>query len=814
MTVAAPTLPTPLPVWPVAPDSEAPPAAPPAIVGVSVIRADAEGKTTGATEYGGDLYRPGMLHAKVVRSAHAFADILAIDTSAAAALEGVVGVYTADDIEGTNRTGLIARDQDVLARDQVRFMGDALAVVLAQTEAAATAALALVRVEYRPRPALHTIDEAMAPDAPRIHAYGNMMGGKRIRRGEAERALAEGCDVVVEETFQTQTVDHAFLDVEAGCASFDAASGVLTLHVSGQWVHEERRLVSLALGLPIEKVRIIQPATGGAFGGREDISIQMYLGVCALRNPGRGIYLRYTRRESMVARHKRHAIRCHYTLGARADGTLVAAKVTVWSDEGAYASTGIAVMRKASSHATGPYRVPNVSVDVYGIHTNNNPTGAMRGFGAAQMAIAYEGMMDRLAAKLGMDRHEIRLKNLLASGEALSTGQIVPLATARECMESALVRWASGRGRNVPGPILPDRDPDPGAPTYAEAKALWDRRTYETHAPHLKRGYGISVICFGLGYGDGFPDASRAKVRFADDGALEVLTGAVEVGQGLLGLVAQIAAEETGVPLACVRVVAADTALTPEAGSSSATRQTYFTGNAVKIACSELREHVLDVAQNILGVHPLDISAADGELWEKADPANRISLDEALAEARRRGVHLEASALFKPRTVEEQPETGLSPRAFITYLYGAHIAETLVDVETGQVKVTRHIACHDVGRAINPVQVEGQIQGGVAQGLGMALMEEVLMSHDGRMLNAGFTDYIIPSATDVPDVEAVILERDDAGGPFGARGVGEPPLIGATPAILGAIFDATGVPVDETPATSERLWRKLAAMRG
>ena len=412
-----------------------------ATVGQSLVRIDAEGKVTGDTRYGGDLYEKGMLFAKVLRSSHAFADILGMDISAAQSSPGVIGVYTAKDVGGTNMTGLIARDQEVLAHTQVRFMGDALAVVLAETEAAATEAVKKIKVEYRPLNALHTIDDALQPNAPRIHEYGNIMGGKRIRKGNAERALKSECDVIVKETFQTQTVDHAFLDVEAGYAVYDG--DMLTINVSGQWVHEERRLCALALGMPIEKIRIIQPATGGAFGGREDISIQMYLGIAALKNSNRKIYLRYSRSESMIARHKRHAIRCEYELGAKKNGTLVAAKITVWSDEGAYASTGIAVMRKASSHATGPYRVSNVSVDVYGVHTNNNPTGAMRGFGAAQMAISYEGMMDRLAAKLKMDRHELRRKNLLHSGEAVTTTQVIPLVTANECMDAALVQFAS-----------------------------------------------------------------------------------------------------------------------------------------------------------------------------------------------------------------------------------------------------------------------------------------------------------------------------------------------------------------------------------
>jgi CO/xanthine dehydrogenase Mo-binding subunit len=759
-----------------------------ASVGRSIQRVDAEGKVTGETRYGGDLYAKDMLVTRVLRSAHAFADVLRIDAAKALAIPGVLGVYTAADVGGTNRTGLITRDQDVLVSKQVRYMGDALAIVVAESERAAGDALAAIAVEYRPMKAIHTIDEALAPGAPRIHDYGNVMGGKRIRKGDADRALEDECDAIVEETFDTQTVDHAFLDLEAGYAEYDG--DVLTIHVSGQWVHEERRLCALALGLPVEKIRILQPATGGAFGGREDISIQMYLGIAAMKHPGMRIYLRYSRGESMLARHKRHAIRCQYTLGAKRDGTLVAAKITVYSDEGAYASTGAAVMRKASSHSTGPYRIPNVSVDVFGVHTNNNPTGAMRGFGAAQMAIAYEGMLDRLAAKLGMDRLELRKKNLLVSGEAVTTTQIVPLVTARECLDAALCQFA--------------RTDSP-----ADATRAWESRSYETPEQWLKRGYGVSVFCFGLGYGDGFPDASRATVRFNERDELEVCSGAVEFGQGLLNMIAQVAAEETGVPVDRVRLVCADTANTPESGSSSATRQTYFTGTAVKLACAELRENLLDVAGTRLGVHPMEIAVENGVMFEKSKTINRIALGEVLADARTRGIELEASSLFRPRTIREDLDTGLTPKAFITYLFGSHIAQVLVDTETGQAKVERYIACHDVGKAINPQNVEGQIQGGVAQGIGMAMMEEVLYDPTGRIQNPGFTDYILPSIHDLPEIETVILEHDDPTGPFGARGVGEPPLIGTTPAVVGAISDAIGVAIRQTPATPERVWRIL-----
>jgi CO/xanthine dehydrogenase Mo-binding subunit len=318
----------------------------------------------------------------------------------------------------------------------------------------------------------------------------------------------------------------------------------------------------------------------------------------------------------------------------------------------------------------------------------------------------------------------------------------------------------------------------------------------------------MSAICFGLGYGDGFPDCARARVTFDEDGRAVVYTGGVDFGQGFDTAMAQIAADELGLALGQVRVVTADTALTDESGSSSATRQTYFSGNAVKAAASEIKEHLLDVAGKHLEVHPHEIAIADGCASVKADDRRRIAIADLVVEARRRGYRLDEHALFKPRTVCEDFDTGQSPKAFVTYLFGAHVSQVLVDIETGEVKVERHVACHDVGKAVNPTAVEGQLAGGVAMGIGMALMEEVV-TKKGRILNAGFTDYIIPTLKDVPPVECIVLENDDPGGPFGARGVGEPPLIGAVPAVLGAIHHATGVAPKVLPCTPERVWRML-----
>ncbi len=742
-------------------------------VGSSVRRNDARGKVTGETRYGGDLAGVDALHVAVLRSDLPHAEILAVDTSKALALKGVVAVFTAEDVPGTNRHGLIRRDQELIASRFVRYTGDAVAVVVAETHKIARRALALIDVDYRPLPGVFSIDEALAPDAPQLHAIGNILTRKPILRGDAEAAMREA-HVTVEETYLTQAVDHAFLDLEAGMAYMDG--DVLTLHAAGQWVHEERRLLALALGLPYERVRIIQPATGGAFGGREDLGIQIYLALAALLT-GKTVRLDYDRAESMTARHKRHPLRIRYQLGADREGNLVAAKVTVHADTGAYASTGDAVMRKSASHATGPYRIPNVQVDVIGVFTNVSPCGAMRGFGAAQMAVGYELALDRLATELGMDRLEIRRRNLIRNGESVTTTQVIPVATGLQCLEEAQTRIG------------------------------WGQRDYETSQPTLRRGYGISAFCFGLGYGDGFPDASRAKVRFAEDGVLEVYTGAVEVGQGLTTVMAQIAAQECGVDPESVRVIWADTHRTPESGSSSATRQTYFTGSAVQIAASELRLQLMDIGATLLPIHWDDLTIAGGEIRDRHDPTQAVPLDAVLAEGRRRSYSLEASGIFKPPTLPSDPD-GLSPRSFITYLFGSHACSVLVDIETGEVQVEKIVAVHDVGKALNPMLVTGQIEGGVTQGLGMALMEEVIR-REGKILNSGFTDYILPTMGDVPPIEAVYLENADPGGPYGARGIGEPPLIGTPPAILSAIADAIGTQVTELPATPERVWRAI-----
>lgn len=741
-------------------------------IGRSIRRLDAQEKVRGEACYGGDLAPPGTLVAGVLRSEHAHAKILGMDTSLASSVPGVTAVYTHKDVPGTNTHGLVRQDQELLASHKVRYRGDAVALVVVEFEGALRKALSLIEVFYQPLPAIFNINDALASGAPEVHPGGNVMLHKKLRKGDPERAFAKEAEVVVEGTWKTHSLDHAFLDTEAGMARME--EDILTIYASGQWVHEERRILALALGLPVEKIRIVQPVTGGAFGGREDLGIQLYLGLATLKL-GKPVRLQYSRKDSMISRHKRHPVQLHYKLGARRDGTLVAAELTAYADTGAYASTGGPVIRKISSHATGPYRVPHIKADAYAVYTNNNPSGAMRGFGASQTAIAYEGAMDLLAEKLGIDRVELRRKNLVRPGDSVTTGQILPWATPIECLEEAVAHI--GRGK----------------------------KDYTIPAPHLKRGYGVSTVCFGIGYGDAFPDTSRAVVRFTENGVLEVLTGAVEMGQGLITVMAQIAAEELGVDPKGVHVILADTHRTPEAGSTSASRQTYTTGSAVRLAAFELKRKLMDIVAALLPLHPDSLRFEKGSIVTEHDS---IPIEKVINEGRRRGYVLEGNSIFQPPTVAGDPETGLSPQAFATYLFASHVAQVLVDVYTGEVKVERIVAVHDVGKAINPQQVSGQIAGGVAMGLGMALMEEVVRDK-GEILNPDFSGYLLPTMTDVPHIETVILENADPTGPYGARGIGEPPLIGTPPAILSAIADAIGKPIHEVPATPERVWRAM-----
>jgi CO/xanthine dehydrogenase Mo-binding subunit len=725
------------------------------LIGESLPRPDALGKVTGAANYPGDLVRPGMLHLKVVFAHRPHARILAIDSAAALVHPGIVAVLTAADVP-FNAYGLIENDQPVLCGDKVRFAGDKVALVVAESKTAAAAGAKLVDITYEDLPAAIEPRAAMAPGAPLVHEErgSNVLFHMPIRKGDVAQALA-AADVVLEDEFATTWQEHAFLQPEAGIAYLDE-QGRVVVETAGQWLHEDRRQIAKILGLPEEQVVIRYAAIGGAFGGREDLSIQHLLALAAwkLRRP---VALVWSREESMIAHHKRHPFVVHCTWGARRDGAITALRAEVIADGGAYASTSAEVTKVATLFANGSYAIDNISVDGYALYTNNIPSGAFRGFGAPQAQFAAEIMVTRLAHALGIDPVEFRRRNLYREGSLESTHQPLPpgvsvLACLERCVEEA-----RARGLSVVGSPL---------------QRTTDNPRLTTDNGHLKRGVGIACGIKNVGYSFGYPEQSTATVELFGGAAIEhahVRVGAAEVGQGTHLALRQIAAETLKLPFDKVTIIADDSDEAPNAGSASASRMTLMGGRAVH-----------------------DASLAALKHWQDEERPAR------------------ATAQYRPpATTSLDPVTGAG-RPNYCYGYTAQAVEVEVNTLTGQVRVLKVISVHDVGRAINKQQVEGQIEGCLAQALGYALLENFQV-RDGKVLTPFFSTYLLPTAMDMPtEIVPVILELADPNGPYGARGVAEMALVPLAPAIAMAIHDATGAWLNQQPMTPERV---LAALQ-
>lgn len=736
------------------------------LIGASVPRPDALAKVTGAARYPGDLARPGMLHLKVVFAGRPHARILAVDPAAALAHPGVVAVFTAADVPH-NAYGLVTADQPVLCGDVVRFAGDRVALVAAESREAAEAAARLVQVAYEDLPAVVDPAAALREGAPLVHAArgSNLTAHCPIRRGDAHAALA-AADVVVEGEFSTAWQEHAFLQPEAGLAYLDE-QGRVVVETAGQWLHEDRRQIAEVLALPEEQVVVRYAAIGGAFGGREDLSVQHLLALAAWRL-GRPVTITWDREESMAGHHKRHPVRIRCAWGATSAGRIVAVRAEAVADGGAYASTSQEVIKCIALFATGCYEVPNVHVDAYAVYTNNVPSGAFRGFGAPQAQLASETMVTRLAHALGMDPLELRRINLYREGSVEPTGQPLPAGVSvRECLEACVAELgarAKNQERRTSATASTAGEvalPDPG-PVSSRFSALGSTR----------RAWGVACGIKNLGYSFGFPEQATASVELRGEAVIEgaeLRVGAAEVGQGVHLILCQIAAETLGLPLAAVRLVADDSAEAPNAGSASASRLTLMAGRAVR-----------------------DAAAAARAAWDDEERPARASVQ----------YRAPATTALDPVTTEGRPN--------YAYGYAAQAVEVEVDVMTGQVRVLRVISAHDVGRAVNRQLVEGQIEGGLAQALGYTLLEEFQM-RDGRVVTPGFSTYLLPTILDMaPEVTPVILELADPEGPFGARGVAELPLVPFAPAVAAAIHAATGAWVTDLPFTPERV---LAALR-
>lgn len=727
-------------------------------IGESIKRIDAHGKVTGETPYPADLDREGQLWMKLRFSDRAHARVIAIDTEPALAIPGVVAVFTAKDIP-VNEYGLVSKDQPVLCgpgsanpyAEIVRCYMDCIAVVVAQDAETAATAARMIHVQYEDLPAVFDMEVALSEGAPLVQANtpNNTLCRYRIRKGDVEAAF-QSADVIVEGEYRTGYQEHAYLQPESGLAYLDEQNRI-TVVVAGQWVHEDLWQITHALDLPEERVRVIYPAIGGAFGGREDMSVQIVLALAVMRL-GRPVKIVWSREESILYHHKRHPFLIRTKWGAKQDGTITAIQATVIGDAGAYNYTSTKVIANACLMVSGPYQVENVYVDAYGVLTNNIPTGAFRGFGAPQAALAAESQVNKLALALGLDPITIRLKNAIREGSMLSVGTPLPKGVSMpEVLEAggreSFWQFDGSNWQQQP----PTQPPDPA----------------------LRRGVGFACGYKNVGFAFGFPEHSWARIELQGDVEIQkvkVWHAGADVGQGAHTAFLQMTAEAIGVPVEKVEVIAQDTADTQSSGSASASRLTFMAGNAIRGAA--------DLALQAWGHEE---RPAVGEFMYRP-----------------------------PKTTMYDPQTGKSEPNF-AYGYAAQAVELEIDIETGLLRLIRVVSTHDVGKVINPMMLEGQVEGAIVQAQGYAIMEN-LVSVNGKILNPYLSTYLIPTVLDVPDeVKTVVLEYPDPIGPWGARGMAEMPFLALAPAITAAIHDATGVWIDEIPLTPDRVVRALRA---
>ncbi len=744
-------------------------------LGSSLQRVGAMARAQGETRFGADLGKPGDLFLACVRAESAPARIRAIDLAPALAIDGVVRVFTADDIPGSNRLGIIAvsKDHEFLARQVVRQPYQAVALVAAETAAAALAGARAVRLELTPLPGVYHPAEALAEGAPLVHPQreaGNLLASRHIVKGDVTAALAESA-VVVEAIYTTSRLEHAALEPEGGRAEY--IDGRVVVWASTQNPHYDQADLALFLGVEPEQVRVVQAETGGGFGGKLDLSVQPFLALAAwhLRRPVR---LVYSRQESMAATAKRHPFVMRYTTGADERGRITAVKADLLADTGAYASYGLAVTMRAAVHATGPYLVPNLEVTCRMAYTHTQFCGAMRGFGVPQVALAHEGQVDALARRLSLDPLEIRLVNALGPGQATATGQVLGSSVGlRACLEKI-------------GPIYREWQKRP------PAQGRW------------RSGLGLGTMFYGIG-NTGVSNPAGAALEWRPDGRLILYTGAAEIGQGSDTILTQLAAQRLGVDPGLIDLCRGDTDRTTSAGATSASRQTYISGNAVLNAAENLETLVLDAAAEMLDAPRQDLRLA-GDLVTGA-PGGEVPVRQVVRRLSRDRGPVKASGRFDPDFTALDPDTGQG-RPYATYAFGAQCARVRVDTDSGMVQVREVAAAHDVGRAVNRRAVLGQITGGVVMGLGMALMEEYEPGAGDNLHS-----YHMPTAADAPRITPMIVQEPEDSGPYGAKGVGEPALIPTAPAVAAAVGDALGRPMRHLPINLERVMAALTPER-
>ncbi len=766
-------------------DSPAAAETPPGAIGSSVTKSDAVGKVTGQTLFSADMFMEGMLHGRVLWSAYPSAEILEVDTAAAKAMPGIKAVLTAKDIPGINRFGVITPDQPVLAEDRVRCVSDAIALVFAQTAEEANAALEKIHVEYRPLPGVFSIKAALEPDAPGLHEKGNLLTQLDVRTGDVDAALASA-DVVVDDCYITPMVDQGFLEPEAGLA-VASEDGSLTIWTGVQNPFDIRRQVAAAVNLPVEKVRIINMAIGGAFGGKCDCSLQIHLALGALvtRRP---VKMVFTRAESLRTHPKRHAFEMRYRVGATRAGKLVGIDAEIAGDTGAYASWGQIVMQSLASFACGAYVVPNARIDLKAVYTNNPPAGAWRGFGDPQVHVALESQIDRLARTLEMDPFQFRMLNAVEAGSSTYIGQVLRNSVG---FKSTLAAAQNALARIAPH-VRPSQ-------------------------PSHRIGIGVASGFKGVGFPITMSDSAAAKIEVDRSGLVLLRVGCPDLGQGSDTTLAQIAAEALDLPADRVRMQPLDTGISPEAGPTVASRATTLGGNAALGAALKLREKLISAAAEQFGCDQRVISFRRGVFVDLRTEEKLLTLEELAA---RQSEGLCAEHRFV-ETTEDKPTHAVrfnratkSPQDFYytSYAYATQVAVVEVDENTGKTTVQHIIAAHDVGKAIHPRNIEGQIEGSCLMAMGTALTEEFRVEK-GIPLTNTLAQCGLTRLRHAPDITPIIIEDEEPAGPFGAKGIAEVATVPTAAAVLNAIYDAVGVRITELPATPRRVRAAIEASR-
>ena len=746
------------------------------IIGKRERRVDILGKLTGLAKFAADYNAGHQLYGKVLRAKHPHARILHIDTSKAKMLDGVEAVLTAQDIPGEKVMGIVIKNQAILAFDKVRYLGDGVALVAARTKDVAEEALSLIRVDYEPLPVVSDPEEALKPDAPKIHGNDNAFVHHKVRKGDMEKGFAQA-DFVIERKFRTPCIEHSYIEPEAVLAEPAEHGGVL-ITGSVQNLFSSRRSVAAALKLDLNRVQIIQATLGGSFGGKDEVMTSMCCRAALLAlATGKPVKMVNSREESMLESYKRHPYVLYYKWGAKKDGSITAMQCKCIADGGAYSSMSPFVTWRSVVQATGPYYCENVKTDVHAAYTNNNYTGAMRGFGSPQVNFAIESMMDELAEKVGKDPLQIRLQNGFKTGAVTATGQKL---THNVSLLEVLTKAADA------GDFL----------------AKWKKYRSAPDAPK-KRGIGLACSYRGVSLGAEGVDAAGTIVSVQTDGSVIVSSGITDMGQGAQTQMSQIAAEVLGISMSRIRFMNTNTSRVPDSGPTVASRGTIMGGSAAKKAAEIVRETLLGVGAEMGRLTPGQCDLVDDFLVEKATGKRLASFAELAAACFASGKPMYGLGWYKAPHTSWHEDEGTGD-AYFTFVYGANVAEVEVDTETGKVDVINFVTCHDVGKAINRNTILGQFYGGVAMGIGYGLLEE-FDYEDSVPKQLNFDEYLIATSMDVPPIKAIVVENEDAAGPFGAKSIGEPTTELAAPAIGNAIRNAIGKRVFEIPATLERV---------